>query len=60
MCFIAGSCVSGARRHRTDLVALGNRQEVNDTIKIAMRMKGAAMPKLEYGRRWRPGAEVQP
>jgi hypothetical protein len=87
-CVIVRSCVSGAKRDRTEqrevsaqpslacttdicqtnadnpisedrLVALGNRQEINDTVKIAMRMKGAAMPILECGRRWRPGAEVQ-
>jgi|HubBroStandDraft_5_1064220.scaffolds.fasta_scaffold1754080_1 hypothetical protein len=59
MCFIARSCVSGAKRNRTDFVVLGNRQYVNDTIEIAMRMKGGAMLILECGRRRRPGAEVQ-
>ncbi|MEO8071538.1 MAG: hypothetical protein ABI652_09050 [Acidobacteriota bacterium] len=39
------------------LAALGNRQEVNDTVTIAMPMK-SAMPTLECGRRWRAGAEV--
>jgi hypothetical protein len=41
------------------LVALGKRQQDNDTIKITIRMKGGAMPKLECGRRRRPRAEVQ-
>jgi hypothetical protein len=41
------------------LVALGKRQPVNDAIKITIRMKGGAMPRLECGRRRRPAAEVQ-
>ena len=61
-----GICTTDICQTKTDkpisedrLVALGNRQEVNYTIKIAMRMKGGAMPKRECGRRPRPGAEVQ-
>jgi hypothetical protein len=41
------------------LVALRDRQQVNHTIKIALRMKGGAMPRRECGRLRRPGAEVQ-
>ena len=59
-------CTTVIRQTNTDkpisedrLVALGSRLEVNYTIKIAMRMKGGAMPKGECGRRRRPGAEVQ-
>jgi hypothetical protein len=59
-------CTTDIRQTNTDkpisedrLVALVNRPEVNYTIKIAMRIKGGAMPKLECGRRRRPGAEVQ-